>query len=433
MITIFLLASKGEPFLMSFQTIRCKTQLRGLSSSTFYLLPGIVSSVGLLLAFLFLTHSFAEAEPPATLASKTTPDIVVFTNGDRLTGHMVQVIDNNVTFHSDIVGDVTIPWAKIKSLQTQQQFAVIEKDERLTRKSAADKVTLGSVSVENNHIQISPPAGSPKIFPTNNTDSIVDAATLHREITDQSNILYGWNGNITLGASLVQATNTSQTYTGAVQLVRAIPTVSWLPPTSRTSLNLSGTYGLLTQPQILVNGDLIQAASIAKTNILHGDTEYDRYISSRVFWLGTASADHNFGSGLQLQQTYGLGFGWTAVKSSKQTLDLKTDLHYEQQQFYNGVVSGLGTPNANLIGTDLSETWTRTLAHDVKLTQNLTLTPAFNVVQASSAVANASIIFPVYKKLSFNLSSTDNYLGDPPVGYQRNSFQFTAGITYLIK
>ena len=47
-------------------------------------------------------------------------------------------------------------------------------------------------------------------------------------------------------------------------------------------------------------------------------------------------------------------------------------------------------------------------------------------------MANASLFFPAYKKINFTLSSTDNYLGDPPAGYQRNTFQFTAGITYVV-
>jgi hypothetical protein len=40
---------------------------------------------------------------------------------------------------------------------------------------------------------------------------------------------------------------------------------------------------------------------------------------------------------------------------------------------------------------------------------------------------------PSIKKFNFTVSSTDNYLGDPPEGFHRNSFQFTSGVTYVIK
>ena len=146
-----------------------------------------------------------------------------------------------------------------------------------------------------------------------------------------------------------------------------------------------------------------------------------------------ASADHNFGNGLQLQQAYGAGLGWSIIKAPKEGFDIKATLLYQQQQFYNGVESGLGTPSVNLIGADLNESWSRTFAHNVKFNEYVTLTPTFNIERAYSAVANANFVFPVYKRLNFTLSSTDNYLGDPPEGFRRNSFQFTAGITYVVK
>ena len=146
-----------------------------------------------------------------------------------------------------------------------------------------------------------------------------------------------------------------------------------------------------------------------------------------------ASADHNFGNGLQLQQAYGAGLGWSPINQPKNSFDIKVALQYQQQQFYNGLISGLGTPSVNLIGAALNESWNRTFAHNIKFNEYVTVTPTFNVVKAYSAVGNANFVFPVYKRLNFTVSSTDNYLGDPPQGFRRNSFQFTTGITYVVK
>ncbi|HEV2272940.1 MAG TPA: hypothetical protein VGR96_02175, partial [Acidobacteriaceae bacterium] len=178
------------------------------------------------IGLLLWAHLFAAAAPTTPASPAGPPDVVVFTNGDRLTGRLVQVVAGKVTFHSDILGNVTAPWAKIRSLQSQQRFAVVEKDQRLTKKNAEGKVTLGSVAMENSHIRITPPQGAAKVFPTNDKEFLVDAATLHREIRDQSDPFYGWGGSVTLGASLVQGTTNNQTYTGAVTLLRTIPTVT---------------------------------------------------------------------------------------------------------------------------------------------------------------------------------------------------------------
>ena len=59
--------------------------------------------------------------------AKAPPDVIVFTNGDQLSGTFVREIGGTVTFHSDIVGDINIDWDKIKELRTQTKLAVLNK------------------------------------------------------------------------------------------------------------------------------------------------------------------------------------------------------------------------------------------------------------------------------------------------------------------
>ena len=380
--------------------------------------------LGLVCLFLSLWSGPVHAE---------TPDTVTFVNGDQLTGKLINVLAGVANFHSDILGNVTIPLPKIKALHTSRQFAVVEKDQHVNRKTITAQVPTGTLDLEHDTLHLQLPQHSERSLPVSKTGSVIDADLFHRELQKAFDPLYGWTGSITLGATLVTATNSAQTYTGSVALVRSIPTSAWLPPMSKTTLNLSATYGLAKDPEIISGGNVFQGASVSKTDIKHGDTEYDKYFSQNIFGLVNASADHNFGNGLQLQQAYGAGLGWSVLRAPKNNFDVKASLLYEQQQFYNGLISGLGTPTVNLVGAALTENWARTFAHGVKLNENVTLTPAFNVVKAYSGVANANLIFPVYKKLNFTVSSTDNYLGDPAEGFKRNSFQFTSGVTYTLK
>jgi Protein of unknown function, DUF481 len=66
-------------------------------------------------------------------------------------------------------------------------------------------------------------------------------------------------------------------------------------------------------------------------------------------------------------------------------------------------------------------------------TENGVVQPAFNVPSAFTAQALAQLAFPVYKQLAFSLTAQDNYLNNPPGGYKKNTFQFTAGLTYTLK
>jgi len=366
-------------------------------------------------------------------AHKPGTDTITFTNGDQLTGKLAKVVYGTVSFHSDMLGDLSIPLTKIKSMHTAEAFAAGSKEHHLTKKNVAEQLPAGKIALEGDTLKVLLPEGKVQEFPTKDIGFMLDEPAFQRELHNESDFLYGWYGTATLGATLVKATNSAQTYTGTVAMVRAIPTIAGLPAGSKTILNLSGTYGLAKDPLIVSGNDVFQTASVTKTDILHGDLEYDKFLTPMVFGLVNGSADHNFGNGLELQQSYGAGIGLGILRTPQNDLAVRAILQYEQQQFYNGLTSGLGTPTENLVSASLSETWSRTFPHNLKFNEYLTLNPTFNVVRAYSGVAGASFVFPVYKNLNFSVSTTDNYLGDPPEGFLRNTFQFTSGITYTLK
>ena len=392
--------------------------------------------LGVLWLVVWLVLMGADAQAQAVKcdqAKKGDEDKITLGNGDTLTGKVGKVVYGNVSFHSDELGDLTIPLTKIKAMHTATAFAAGSTTERLTKKNIAEQVPVGKIELENQTLSVMLPQGKVQEFPVKDLRFMLDESAYQRELHNQSDFLYGWYGTATLGATVVTSTNSAQTYTGTVGLVRAIPTIAGLPAGSKTILNLSGSYGLAKDPEIVSGNDVFQTASVTKTDILHGDLEYDKFFTPMVFGLGSASADHNFGNGLELQQAYGGGIGWAILRSPQNDLAVRSSLQYEQQQFYNGITSGLGTPTENLVGASIGEMWTRTFPHSIKFNEDVTLAPTFNVVKAYSGMASAGFVFPLYKNLNFSVTTTDNYLGDPPEGFLRNTFQFTTGVTYTLK
>ena len=259
---------------------------------------------------------------------------------------------------------------------------------------------------------------------------ITDEATLNKDVFQEPGFFAGWNGAATAGASVVTATQSQYTFTGGIGLVRLVPTVSWLDPRNRTSADFTASYGKITQPAYLDAGVLVPAV-VTKSAIFHADAERDQYFSPRFFALGETAFDHNYGQDLQLQQIYGGGFGWTAMKTPKQEADLKGTIQYEKQQF----ISGTSTSNPNLVGSTFAATYVLHLKL-LAYTQGIAYIPAYNDMQAYSANETNTFSFPAYKRLSFSLGTMDSYLNDPPVSLpptKRNSFQFTMGLTYAIK
>jgi hypothetical protein len=365
-------------------------------------------------------------------AAKPGVDVLIFANGDQLTGTLKSESDGTVVFHSDMTGDVNVDWKNIKSLRTGGKYAVITSDQKLRVGKPAPQVPVGTLSVSNDEVSVAGVGGEVKNVPTKDATYLVSGDDFQKAMAHEPGFTHGWVGGITLGASLVESTQTSESFTGAIALVRTQPSVDWLAPRNKTIFDATAAYGLTTQP--FIPG--VQSASSAKTNILHGDIERDQYLTQRFYILADASADHNIGSGLQVQQIYGAGVGYSVIKEKTRTLDVKGDIHYQRQEFYPAADFPSGQ-TLNLIGASIGEMYMQKLFKGLVFNETGTVLPAFNTPagqpSAFSAQIIAGLLFPVYKNLGFTLGSQDNFVNNPPLGYKKNTFQFTAGVTYTLK
>jgi len=312
----------------------------------------------------------------AASAATPGPDVLTLANGDHLAGTLVSEANGTVTFHSDGAGDLTLTWDKIKSIQTAGKFAVIQQGQRVSRKTADSEVLQGVVAAEEGKVRVNTGAeGAPKEITQPDTQYMIEAGLYTKKVHSNPGWSHGWIGALSAGVADVEATQNSRTFTGEANFVRAIPGVSWLDPRNRTTANFAAAYGSLSQP------------------------------------------------------------GAATTKTAEQELDMKGDIHYERQHFgfTPGVVPPVKTPDKNLIGANIGDTYAAKLAHGMVFNQGLVVTPAFNTPSAYSALATAGLTFPVYKRLGFNLSALDDFLNDPAFGSKKNSFQFSAGLTYTLK
>jgi Protein of unknown function, DUF481 len=404
---------------------------RNADPRPFHVLPALLLA---LLTVAAIGKCFAAGTDAAAAkdTKKAPPDVIVFTNGDQLSGSFVREVAGTVTFHSDIVGDVNVGWDKIKELRTQSKLAILDKSVTPQRHKLPPNVPQGTITVADNMITVHPDNGVLiEPIPVKNAQYIVDQTTLTKQLVGRPGFFEGWNGAATAGATIVEATQKQYTFNGAVNLARVVPTESWLNPTNRTTIDFTGSYGKITQPAYVSEG-VFYPATDTKSAIYHADAERDEYFSPRLYALAQTSFDHNYSQGLDLQQIYGGGIGWTILKRPKQELDVKGTVQYEKQTFINAT-DGV---NQNLIGSTFAGVYVLHLPRSIVFNQQVAYIPAYNNVKAYSATESDTVVFPMYKKLSFTVGTIDSYLNNPPPAVpptQRNSFQFTFGATYAFK
>jgi hypothetical protein len=369
-------------------------------------------------AVVLLTCSLAFSSKLYAQASKVSPkpgpDVLIFSDGEKLIGHLERATDSSVVFKSDMAGEVTVDWSKVQELRSPDRFAAIPKGVKVRRSEDASKVPQGTLTVTGQKVQITPsPEASPQTIPVPNLTVLVPQTNFERAFR-RSTFVEGWTGGATAGLSLTEATQKNRTFTAAVNLVRAVPSENWLDVRSRTIFDYDEAYSKLTQP----------ATPEIKTSLFHIDGEHDWYLSPRLYTFVGAAFDHNFSQGLSLQQTYGGGLGLVVFKTDIQEFDVKASLDYINQRFQ------ISSFNKSLIGSIFGESYSEKFTHGILFNEQASVTPAWNDTSAYSAFASAGLTFPVYHRLGVTLGALDSYLNDPPPGFKKNSFQFTLGATY---
>ncbi len=342
------------------------------------------------------------------------PDTLILENGDQLTGQLDRTDGSTVFFKTDTVGEVKAPWSKIKELHSKRIFAVITVPEKGTKDLSKGQVSSGPIDVANRMLVIHTRTGK-NIIPVKKIGFIVDRPTYDANISKWG-FFNGWSGSITAGASIVSATQTVNTYNTGISLVRSVPKAPWLNTSYRTSLNFSSTYGSISQPN---------TPSI-ETNIYHGDAEQDKYLSQDLYVLAHAIIDHNSTQGLNLQQTYGGGLGYTFLKTPKHQFNLTITLDYTNQQFQ------LESSNKNLVGNNFGENYFYKFTPTFVWSENFYIQPEWNNMNAYSANFTTGIVIPLFNKLAFSIQVIDSYLNDPMPGFDKNSLQINSGITYTL-
>ena len=133
----------------------------------------------LLAASLTLAATLQAQEAP-----KPTPDVLIFANGDQLTGPLEKAAGGNITFKSDMAGEVTVGFDKVKELRSgtgAAQFALLRKGIKVNKHTPAPE---GTISIANGNVLVAddkPPANAdsasgPATVPAKDVDLLVAKA-----------------------------------------------------------------------------------------------------------------------------------------------------------------------------------------------------------------------------------------------------------------
>ena len=322
----------------------------------------------------------AQESPPG--ASKAVgdeiEDVVVFKNGDRLTGDIKRLERGRITFENDALGTVEIAWVDISRIASVETFEVETVD-------GTDYFGALPEPDADERLRVS---GAEGIV-------VLEAHTIIRLTPIESSWLSRLGGSLSLGYNFTKANRTSQLSFDA--------TVNQTTRKHNRSLSLSG---LLTDRE-----------DSARTRRFDASFSNRRDLQEPLFFESLAAAQSNEELGLDLRLLAGTGIGRTFIQKPDRSLALSAGFALSQEQ-----ASRSGPSETSWEGFLLMRMG-RFWVHDpeIDLDFGLVVFPGISPSGGFRAELDASVRREVVHSLFLSMSVFESYDSDPLAKGAENS------------
>lgn len=335
-------------------------------------------------ALLLLGLSPVTAAVPAP---KT--DVVVFQNGDRLTGEVKGLERGKLSFKTDAAGTLSIEWAEVTRLQSSQVL----------------QIELASGARHSGHV---PDASEPGtlLVVADNADkgrefALVDV--IRMDPIDQGKLVARLDGYLSAGYDYSKA-NALQTFTFTSGLSLR---------DERALRSLDGSTTITTQ----------DAAEDSQRFDLTGG--HRRFLANRRFWQGFVGFDGNDVLGLDLRTTVGGAYGTYLVQSPKQEWAVFAGLAATREDFATQEMQeGLEA----LVGTQYS--FFRFRDPEASLDASLMVLPSLTESGRVRSEMQLRSRYEIAEDLFFEVSTYYSYDTDADVESEKSDYGLTTSLGY---
>lgn len=344
-----------------------------------------------------LTAAMALALAPPLAAEKT--DVVVFKNGDRLTGEVKRLERGRLSLKTDATDTIQIEWEDVASVRASETFDV---------ETRTGERYFGSLA---------PADEGGKLEVADELDSwTLELRSVVRLTPLEAGFWKRVDGSLDLGFSFTEADDRTQFSFGAEAEYR---TRKYL-----RSLNLSSV--VVSQPQREVDdggdGGVDEVSETNRSDLSLFVTRYLRW--PRRHFLGFATLQHNEELGIDLRSLVGAGAGWYVVQSNTEVLGLAAGMAVSREE-----LAGSDPSQENLeafLGLQFQSFKFDTPGRDVDIT--LAVFPSLSDSGRVRAELNARVRWEIVKDFFFGLSLLESYDNEPPTGAVKSDLTLTTSL-----
>ncbi len=321
-------------------------------------------------------------------------DQVTLKNGDRVTGQIVKKDGDKLTVKSELMGEVTIPWAAVTSITSGEPLTVV---------LPGGKSVNGALSTAAGALQVATPSGT-------ETAPLVDVSAVRNadeqkqwERMQHPRLLDLWAGYVDVGLALARGNAETTTFTTSFNATRATRT-------DKITLQFNEIYATA----------LVSGKSAATAQAVRGGVDYNRNFGPRLFVDVFNQYEYDKFQDLDLRVVLGGGFGFNAVKTDRSQLSGVGGLDYDRAQFSTPLTRNSAE---GYFGDDFSYK----LSGTSSLTQSFRIFPNFTTSGDYRMNFDLGAVTRIKKWLSWQVTASDRFLSDPVAGRKKNDVLLTTG------
>ena len=329
------------------------------------------------------------------LAHTMWADQVLLKGGERVIGKIAKKDGDKLTIKSDLLGKVTLPWAAVTEVSSDDPLVVVL--------DAGESVT-GRIATRDGSVEVAS-EGAARTAKFAEINAIRDSAEQRNyERLLSPGWIDLWAGYVDFGLSGARGNADATTLTtalNATRVTRGDKTVAYFNQIYASALTASGSQ--------------------VTAEALRGGVSYNKNATSKLFVNVFNDYEYDRFQNLDLRFVLGGGLGYNALKTERSQLDLLGGMAYNREAFSTPL-----TRNAAEAywGNDLSYklSTVTALRQGFRMFNNLTNTGAYRMNFDLGAVTT------IQKWLSWQVSISDRYLSNPVTGRQKNDILYTTGV-----
>ena len=279
-------------------------------------LPERIDRFGKLFAALSLMAIFGALSLPAYAAPKT--DIIVFKNGDRLTGEIKSLKRGRLSFNTDATGTISIEWEEIGHIESLQNIQV--------------ETNTGTRFF--GHLMATEKSGR-VVVATDSGPQMLDGARVILMTPIEKKGIGAFDIDLTVGYNFAKAGGVKQGSIG-------------IDVDYRTRVRI---YSLSAST---VTNDSDEQESSKRANF---GLQYKRLWSQRWFVNGNLNLDQNDELGLDLRTSIGGGGGRFVIQSNSMILGLQAGLQVSREDLQPDPITGIDPEDVDSVEATFSLDW----------------------------------------------------------------------------